>query len=78
VGPPPFVADGALTSDTEIRVFPEKTITLNVATTLAVWTWEGSGWAFESKSFAKGVCFESHLVHRDRVSGTSTTPLWAR
>jgi hypothetical protein len=75
VAPPPSVADGAYTSDTAIRVFSEKTVTLSSTTTLAVWTWQGAQWSYESKTFQAGICFQSHLLHRDRATGTSTTAL---
>jgi len=75
VAPPASVDDGAFTSDTEIRAFQENTVTLSSATTMAVWTWSGSSWTYQSTTFQAGTCFQSHLLHGDRVSGTSTTPL---
>jgi hypothetical protein len=75
VAPPPSVADGAYTSDTEIRAFSERIITLSTAATIATWTWQSNQWAYSSQTFQSGTCFESHLLHRDRTSGTSTTPL---
>ncbi len=68
VSPPPSVADGAYTSNTEIRVFAEKEVTITAALTVAeVWTPAGK----VSKTWGVNTCFQSHLVHYDRVDGTA-------
>jgi hypothetical protein len=75
VATPPSVAPGALTSDTQIRAFDERVVTLTVDATMATWTWQSGGWAYSSQTFQRGTCLQSHLVHRERISGTSATPL---
>lgn len=66
VPPPSSVADGAYTSNTQIRVFAEKQVTLAASLTIAeVWTPTGK----QSQTWNVGACFQSHLVHYDRASG---------
>jgi hypothetical protein len=68
VSAPPSVADGTYTSNTEIRVFAEKEVTLTASLTVAeVWTPTGK----VSKTWGINTCFQSHLIHYDRANGAA-------
>ena len=64
IAAPASVADGARTSDSQIIVFDESTVTLSASLVVNAWSPTGA----KNVSLQANTCLQSHMIHYDRAT----------